>query len=38
MFYGSVISDEDLDEEEKKYARFVGASEVSSLIRSSEIR
>jgi len=38
MFYGSVISDEDLDEKEKKYARFVGASEVSSLIRSSEIR
>lgn len=36
MFYGSVISD-DLEGEEKKYARIVGASEVSSLMRNSDI-
>lgn len=36
MFYGSVISD-DLEGEEKKYARIVGASEVSSLIRNSDV-
>jgi hypothetical protein len=36
MFYGSVISD-DLEGEEKKYARIVGASEVSSLMRNSDV-
>ena len=36
MFYGSVIS-EDLEKEEKKYARLVGASEVSSLMRNSDV-
>lgn len=37
MFYGSVISEIDLNLEEIKNARIVGAMEVSSLIRSSEI-
>lgn len=36
MFYGSVIS-EDLEEDEKKYARLVGAAEVSSLMRNSDV-
>jgi hypothetical protein len=37
MFYGSVISEIDLNFEETKNSRIVGAMEVSSLIRSSEI-
>jgi len=36
MFYGSVISYSD-DEQEKRNARIVGASEVSTLMRSGEI-
>jgi len=36
MFYGSIISD-NLQEEEQKYARIVGAAEVSSLIRNSDV-
>src|SRR5690606_39182908 len=36
MFYGSVISEE-LEGEEKKYARIVGAAEVSSLVRNSDV-
>jgi len=37
MFYGSVISEEDFDKEEIKYARIIGASEVSSLMRNSDV-
>lgn len=37
MFCGSVISEVDFVNEEMKYALIVGASEVSSLIRSSDI-
>lgn len=37
MFYGSVISDDNLDADDIRYARIVGASEVSSLIRNSEV-
>ena len=37
MFYGSVFSEDDLTEKEMKYKRIVGASEVSSLMRSSKI-
>ncbi len=37
MFYGSVISEEDYDKEEMKYTRIVGASEISSLMRNSDV-
>lgn len=37
MFYGSVISDENLDDEEIRNARIVAAAEVSSLIRNSDV-
>lgn len=36
MFYGSVIS-EDLEGKDKKNARIVGATEVSSLMRNSDV-
>jgi len=37
MFYGSVISEEDFDKEEMKYPRIVGCSEISSLMRNSDV-
>lgn len=37
MFYGSIISAEDFDKDQIKFARIVGASEVSSLMRNSDI-
>jgi hypothetical protein len=37
MFYGSVISEDDFDKEEMKYPRIVGASEISSLMRNSDV-
>lgn len=37
MFYGSVLSKIDLSEEENKYNRIIGATEISTLMRSSEI-
>ncbi|MCC5919751.1 MAG: hypothetical protein LAT68_00025 [Cyclobacteriaceae bacterium] len=37
MFYGSVISEEDFDKEEMKYPRIVGSSEISSLMRNSDV-
>ncbi|MGO4913834.1 hypothetical protein [Leeuwenhoekiella sp. W20_SRS_FM14] len=37
MFYGAVISEEDFDKEEMKYPRIVGASEISSLMRNSDV-
>jgi len=37
MFYGSVITEQDLMSEKRKYNRFVTASEVSPLIRNTEI-
>lgn len=37
MFYGSVISEGDFEDSQKKYARIVGASEVSSLMRNSDV-
>jgi hypothetical protein len=37
MFYGSVISDHDMENEEAKITRIVGATEVSSLMRNSDI-
>lgn len=37
MFYGSVISEENFDKEEMKYPRIVGASEISSLMRNSDV-
>lgn len=37
MFYGSVFSEDDYDKEEMKYTRIVGASEISSLMRNSDV-
>ena len=38
MFYGSVISEDLADNSEKKrYARLVGATEISSLMRNSDV-
>jgi len=37
MFYGAVISEEDFEKEEMKYPRIVGASEISSLMRNSDV-
>lgn len=37
MFYGAVISEEDFDKKEMKYPRIVGASEISSLMRNSDV-
>jgi len=37
MFYGSVISEDDFDKEEMKYPRIVGSSEISSLMRNSDV-
>lgn len=37
MFYGSVISDDNLDAAEIRNARIVGAAEVSSLMRNSDV-
>lgn len=38
MFYGSVVPDDLLGDEEIRIARIVGASEVSSLMRNSDVR
>jgi len=37
MFYGAVISEKDFDKEEMKYPRIVGTSEISSLMRNSDV-
>ena len=37
MFYGSVISDDNLESKDIRYARIVGASEVSSLMRNFDV-
>src|SRR5690606_23759634 len=37
MFYGSVISEDDFDQEDIKFARIVGATEISSLMRNSDV-
>lgn len=37
MFYGSVLSEKDYDPEKLKYNRIIGSSEISSLIRNSDV-